>query len=511
MKWVLSFPRTLRLDVSLAAMMVLFLLQLLTGTDLEFAELTFLAFFFSVLGVNFAGGLRTLAGWCVAVIALKMFLIPQIAKVCYREPCQSNLELPLVTMGVIAVSMVFICLAALVTMPFRLPRVILSPVPDVNRLQKMAIISLCVGTGGFLAAQFMGVTEEGAVQLGGLPGLLRRISSCAPLAIVAGTAYTIRVSKGRRLLSLYNGIPFAAEFGIGVLFSSKQALFEPFLFTALTGIAFGFCWRRFHLLAGIGSILIAFFVLFPFGQVTRNYTRGANIRETYKKTVDYLDQNLRNPSFLADQYAEYRDRVEDEKGNTSYFTNPNGLLERLTLIKAADLLISSTYKQGTGGWETINPAFADMLPRLILPRRYVDVPNILGVRAGMIEEDNTGTDIAFGFAAHAFYAFGWTGVVVSSFLLGVMLIVVTRLITRELPGNVWAVVLLGVYQHSVAEGNIGSLLGLFTYGGAWTVASLCCVRVLAEIWCLADKLLSSLKPTAMKDVARPSDLELSAR
>jgi hypothetical protein len=511
MKWVVSFPRTLRLDVSLAAMVVLLLLQLLTGTDLEFAELTFLAFFFAVLGVNFAGGLRTLAGWCVAVIALKMFLISQIAKVCYGEPCQSNLELPLVTMGVITVSMAFICLAALVTMPFRWPRVILSPVLDLNRLNKITIISLCIGTGGLLAAQFIGVTEEGAVQLGGLPGLLRRISSCAPLAIVAGTAYTIRASQGRRLLSLYNGIPFAAEFGMGVLFTSKQALFEPFLFVALTGIAFGFAWRRVHLLTGVCSILIAFFVLFPFGQVTRNYTRGANIRETYKKTVEYLDQNLRNPNFLADQYAEYREGVEDDKLNNSYFKRPNGLLERLALIKPADMLISATYKQGIGGWETIDPAFEDMLPRLILPRRYVDVPNILGVRAGMIDEANTGTDVAFGFAAHAFYAFGWTGVAVSSLLLGVMLIVVTRLITSELPGNVWALLLLGGYQHSVAEGNVGSLMGLLTYAGAWLVGSLLCVKVLTEIWCLADKVRALLKPATTKGLPRQASLEFPAR
>src|SRR5262249_19697430 len=146
------------------------------------------------------------------------------------------------------------------------------------------------------------------------------------------------------------------------------------------------------------------------------------------------------------------------------------------------------------------PAFADMLPRLILPRRYVDVPNILGVRAGMIDEDNTGTDIAFGFAAHAFYAFGWTGVVVSSFLLGVMLIFVTRLITRELPGNVWALLLLGAYQHSVAEGNVGSLMGLFTYAGAWTVASLFCVRVLTEVWWLVEKMQRSNQPVAVKGI-----------
>jgi hypothetical protein len=287
-------------------------------------------------------------------------------------------------------------------------------------------------------------------------------------------------------MSLYNAIPFTIEFGLGVLFSSKQALMEPFLFTTLTGIAFRFPWRRRHVLIGLGSALLAFFILFPFGQVTRSYTRGANIRETYKKTVEYFQQNLQNPNFFVDQYLDYREGVEDDKV-TRYFNSPNGFLERLSLIKTADMLISATFTQGTGGWETIDPAFADLLPRIILPHRYADVPNILGVRAGMIDEDNTGTDIAFGFAAHAFYAFGWPGVIVTSFLLGTLITVVTRLVTCDLPCNIWAIVLLGGYQHSVAEGNVGSDLNLFTVGTGWILVGFIGVRTLAEIWRLAER------------------------
>src|SRR5262249_35250624 len=159
--------------------------------------------------------------------------------------------------------------------------------------------------GSFAAAQFLGVTEEGAVRLGGMAGLLRRISGCAPLAIVAGTAYTIQATQRRRLLGLYNGVPAAVQFGIGVLFTGQQALLEPFLYVALTGVAFGFPLRRLHFLTGISSVFIVLFILFPFGQVTRRYTRGANIVETYKKTVDYFDQNLHNPNFLVNQYLDY--------------------------------------------------------------------------------------------------------------------------------------------------------------------------------------------------------------
>jgi len=502
MKLVFSFPRSLRLDIYIALALALMILQLATGTTLEFAELTFLATIFSVISINLAGGLRTVAGCCIAVVAWKVFLVSQVAKVFFGEPGQSNLEQPVLTMGVITVSMAAICLASLACVAFRPKRVVLRPVMDRDTLRKIAVIALMIGMGSFFAAQLLGVGEEGAVHLGGLAGLLRRISACAPLAIVAGTAYTILASQGRRLLSPYNVIPFAIQFGIGVLFTSKQGLFDPFFYMAVTGVAFGFAWRRWHLLTGISIAFIAFFVLFPFGQVTRNYTRGANIRETFKKTADFFEQNLHNRNFFVNQYLEYREGVADDDGGR-YFDKPSGILERLALIKPADSLIAATLKQGTGGWETVNPGLANLLPRLILPRRYVDAPNILGFRAGIIGEDNNGTDIAFGFAAHAFYAFGWIGVGLASFFIGVLLIVITRVLTSGLPNSIWAVVFLGSYQHMIAEAEIGGVLQLLLYQTGWILAALFGVRQLAEVWRLGEQALRRQKRDAvMRSVSK---------
>jgi hypothetical protein len=509
MKWVAKFPRAFRLDIVVVFALALMVLQLAVGTTLEFAELTFLAIFFSALAINFAGGLQAVAGCCIAVVACKTFLIAEIAKVCFGEPGQTNLEQPTITMGVMALSMAAICLASLVSISFRSRWVLLAPTQDDQSLKKIAIIALIIGIGSFFVAQFLGVSEEGAVRLGGVPGLLRRISACAPLAIVAGTAYTIQVSQGKRLLSAFNIVPFAIQFGVGILFTSKQALFDPFFYTTVTGIAFGFAWRRLHFLSGISIVFIAFFVLFPFGQVTRSYTRGANIRDTYKKTVDFFNQNLHNPNFFVNQYLEYKEGVEEDAAGR-YFSRPSGLLERFSLIKPADLLVSATLKQGQGGWETINSGLADLLPRLILPRRYVDVPNALGYQAGIVDEDNNGTDIAFGFAAHAFYAFGWTGVALGSFFIGVLLIVVTRLLTSGLPNNVWAVVFLGSYQHMIAEALIGGVLQILLYQTAWTLAALFAVRLLTELWRLGEQVLRRQKRGWVSHHARPSPSSLVA-
>jgi hypothetical protein len=487
MKSMLCFPRPFRLDLSIGFALLLMISQLATGTSLEFAELTFFALVFAILAVNLAGGLRTLAGCCFAIVALKMFVVAEIAKALCGEPGQSRLQEPLVTMGVQALSMVALCLAAVVCTSFRPKRVLLAPILDPEMLRVMSILSLVIGTGSSFVAQFTGVTEDGGVWIGGGSGVLRRISACAPLAITAGTAYTIITSNGKRLFSLYNALPFCIEFGTGVLFTSKQALFDPFFYVAITGISFGFRWRRFHLICGVLVVLLVLFVLFPFGQVARNYTRGPNIRETYRLTVDFFTKNVTRPTFLFDQYAEYKAGL-DEGDSERYFEISNGLLERMSLIKTADTLISATLKQGTSRWTTLGPNLADLVPRMLLPRRFVNVSNELAYKAGVIDEDNLSTCVSFGFAADAFNCFGWWGVGILSFVIGLVLIVLTRWLTSGLENNVWALVFLGAYQVGIAEAPAGGALGII-YQTAWIVSALLLIRLSAQFWLISRRWL----------------------
>src|SRR4029077_12698819 len=129
------------------------------------------------------------------------------------------------------------------------------------------------------------------------------------------------------------------------LFTSKQGLFDPLFYLVATGMAFRYKWRLFHLALGIFAALLAIFVFFPFAQVARNYTRGVNIRDTFQKTIAFFDENLRNPHYLIDQYLEYREDLGKEE-TARYFDTQSGLLERMSLIKPADSLISATLQQG---------------------------------------------------------------------------------------------------------------------------------------------------------------------
>jgi hypothetical protein len=490
MKLTFTFAGPVRLDFALGLALVLMILQLATGTSLLFAELTFVAVVSSVLSVNCAGGLKTLAGCCFAVVALKVFIVAEVAKVWFGEPGQSRLEEPNTTMGVLALSMVALWIGSLVCLPFRPRKVVLPRTLDPELLRIMTILSFVVGTMSGFVAQFLGVTEDGAVAIGGLSGMLRRISACAPLAIVAGTAYTIITSDGRRIFSVYNAVPFLAEFAIGILSTSKQAIFDPFFYLVITGMAFRFPWQRSHLVAGMLSAFLAVFVLFPFGQVARNYTRGPTIRETYRKTVEWLGENIKRPRFFLEQYEQYKEAAADEAMGR-YFNQPNGFLERMALIKPADMLITTTLREGQSGWSSIVSGLKDLVPRIFLPRRYVNVPNELGYKAGVIDENNFGTSVSFGFAADAFSSFGWQGVGLSSFAIGILVIVITRLLVGPFERNIWPLVLLGAYQVGIAEANVGGVLQAIIYQTGWILS--CCfgIRVSAQFLLLSRR---SLKP-----------------
>jgi len=431
--------------------------------------------------VNLAGGLRTTAGFCLAIVALQVFVLAEIAKVFYGEPGESRLEVPIETMGVLALSMISISAGALACVPIKPKRVLFPPTINPELLRIVAMLAFLMGLGSMMGGQLAGETEEGAIRLGGVAGLLRRFSSCIPLAVIAGTAYTLLVSDGRRLISRYNAVPLVSQCALGVFYSSKQGMFEPVFCLVLTAIAFGYSWRRSQIALGVVAILLAFFVVFPFGQVARSHTRGLNFADTLKKNVDYFSENLRNPRYFLDQYDEYRQGL-DAESELLYFEKPSGVLERISLIKPADALIHATLKKGESGWKTIRSGLMDLLPRVILPRRWVNVPNELGYRAGYLDEENTGTCISFGLAADAFSSFGWLGVAVIPFLLAILIIVVTRLLTRPIPCNVWGIFFFVTYEHMVAEAPIGAILNIFITQTAWVVVSLWLILFCARAW-----------------------------
>lgn len=436
----------------LGASFAFLLLVLAGGATAMFALLAFIAVLSLGMAFVIQGGWRTLNGVCVAMLALKFLLVSQLAKVALGEPGDRNLEQPLVTMGVLAVGSAALLIAAGVAQWVALRQPVMGPEWSEDKLRTAALLALLIGTGSYLVLKV-----AGGVRVGGVFGVLKQFLFLQGLAVALGTAWTVVHSRGRRLFSWLNGLPFGVQFAAGFIDAGRMHMIEPVLIVLLTAVAYGFRFRVMHFLSGLLAVLLAYFFLIPFGHLARTETRHETFSANLVATGAFLYENFSSGSGWRKFYTEYDESLED-LGN-SYFDVPHGLLDRLSLIKPMDLLVTATLREGESGWETVTHGLEMLPPRILYPRKpAIGTGSLLGQKAGVLTDEDEGTQITFGFMADAFSSFGWAGVAIISFVIGLGFFTVYGKLVGPLAGNVWCVCLMAHFQHYFAENNIAAMV-----------------------------------------------------
>ena len=438
--------------------LLLLMLQFASGTDHLFAYLIFVVVLLSGWVFNLLGGLTTVSGVAVTAMVLKFVILSQIAKLIVWQPADHNLEVPQITAGVFAVGLLGICLAAWLAAKAGIRRYLFHHPMEMPWLRSMAIVVFGVGLLATVGSIALGGGEEGGLRVGGIAGVLRQFSFCLGFSVVVTTACVVLESQGQRCLGWFNGLPLLFSFLSGLLYASKQGMFEPFLYLLMTLWAFGFRLRPRHLVAGGCISLIAVMLLYPFAQQARNEVRGLG----FKQTVMEMTSLLRRDFGSWEGYAELRDREEasgDDFKDYRYFDVSSSFLERLSLIKMVDLLVSATLRNGPGGSETVTHGFKMLLPRFLYPQKPVwNTGQILGHRAGMLADDDESTQISFGFIADAFGAYGWAGAFWIPFCIALAFFLMFRALLGPVAGNVWSVFFATQFQHSFTEATIASMV-----------------------------------------------------
>ncbi len=427
-------------------------LVLLGGAAVSYALLAFAAFLFLALAFGAQGGWRTLNGICVAMLALKFLLVSQVAKVILGEPGDHNLDQALITMGVLAVGSAALLAAALVARGFAFHRPVMVAEWDAEKLRSAALLALGIGTMSYLVLKV-----AGGVRIGGVFGVLKQFLFLQGLAVALGTAWTIVHYRGRRLFSWLNAVPFLIQFAAGFIDAGRMKMIEPVVLVLLTAVAYGFRFRWTHFAAGLAAVLFTGLFLIPFGHVARNQTRHESFAANLVETGAFLYENFATRAGWEKFYAEYDDSLDD-LGN-SYFDEPHGLLDRLSLIKPMDLLVDATLRGGESGWETVTHGLAMLPPRMLYPQKPpIGTGSMLGQKAGVLTDEDEGTQITFGFIADAFSSFGWAGAAIIPFVIGLGFFLVYGKLVGPLAGNVWCVGLAAHFQHYFAENNIAAMV-----------------------------------------------------
>lgn len=437
--------------------LVLLIAQFATGTPLAFALLVFAGLVAAGLTVAVLGGVTTLPGFCVAMLALKFLVVSQVSKTVLFEPATSNLSYPMTTIGALVIGMFGLLLAAWCTRLIGVRRVIIEGERDVDKLHAAAIVSLSIGLFSYLVVKLFAGGEGGGIRVGGVFGILRQLSFFLGLSIALGTACTIVRSGGTRLFSWLNAIPFSVQFLMGFVDAGRMKMIEPVVLLLLTALAFGYRFRPRHGLAALVAVAFGYFFLIPFGHVARSETRDPDFERNIASTMEFLERHFVSREGWKQFYNQYDESLAD-LGN-SYFDEPNGLLDRLSLIKPMDMLVAGTVEEGESGWETVSHGFKMLPPRKLYPQKPpIGTGTILGHRAGVLDESDNGTQVSFGFIADSFSSFGWLGVAVIPCLIGLGFFLVYGSLVGPLRDNVWCVSMMAHFQHYFAENSIAAMI-----------------------------------------------------
>lgn len=468
----------------LGGALLLLLLQLLNGTEPLFALLVFAGLVISWAAVAVLGGWRNLPGFCVAILALKFLLISQVAKVAFGEPGNSNLEVPLISLGALVAGLFAMFVAALVYRLIPTGRPLMAAEWNPDSLRVTALVSLSLGLTSYLALEL-----AGGIRIGGVFGVLKQLLFFQALSIAFGTAWTITQSRGRRLFSWLNGLPFGVQFVMGFVEAGRLKMLEPVLLVLLTAVAYRFRFRAAHFGFAAVAALVAYLFLIPFGALARSEIRDADFQRSLSLTGEFLRENFTSLAAWREFYHKYDETLEDT--GFSYFDEPNGTLDRLSMIKPMDILVGATLAHGESGWETVSHGFKMLPPRFLYPQKPAfGTGTILGLKTGMLSEDDEGTQVSFGFIADAFSAFGWLGVAVIPFLIGLGFFLVYGKLVGGLHGNVWCVVMMAHFQHHFAESGVAALTLMICQQSLVFLASWLFLRLLlrAEPWRLFTEL-----------------------
>lgn len=460
----LPFPTRISVQKAFLFAVAVFITQILQHTDLTFATLFFAYIMLSVLAFNTAGGLSRASGSYVFWFALLTCLIGGFWKLFLNEPGDSNLVSPNVTLSIYVVSMMTILASLQIALKLTRNTRGLSVMLNANRINLGHAALGC-----FIANQFVVWANEYLPHgSGSLVNILNQENVFLPVCILLGTVHTIRSSGGRRSVSLLTFVASALIFVFGGLVSfSKQGMFTPVVCWGVAAAS-----QRYRLRIWQVILLGAFAVysvemLSPLSQVARaiappNGTAWDNLM----LSVDLLS----HPKVLR---ADYLDAMGVPEGGHSapgfaagYFDTPQGLFDRMNVIKADDRLVSYTVQGHTVGMERAVYYFLNWIPHFILPNKDAMMPpgiinsgNFYAHEVGgLLSPDDYSTGISFSPSAEAFHMGEFEGIVVVGGFVWTLLFIIVDFICgdlRESPIGLFAMV---SFAHVAPESLIGNLV-----------------------------------------------------
>lgn len=457
----LPFPTRIPVQKTFVFAAVVFIVQLLQHTDLTFAALYFTFVMCSVITFNAAGGFSRASGGYIFWFALLTCIVGVFWKIVLNEPGDSNLVSPNITLATYVVSMMTIFVA------LQIKKRLVGNARSLSSIMQSDRLNLGhAALGCFVAYEIVNWANDFLPHgSGSLINILNQENVFLPVCILVGTIHTIRTSGGRRSVNLLTLAASAIIFVSGGLVAfSKQAMFTPIVCWGMAAAS-----QRYRIRAWQVVLLIAFAVfsvefLSPLSQVGRAIVPE---NDNYSQRLLFSVDLLTHPKVL---WADYYTPEDPTSGPATgwaagYYNEPQGLMDRLNILKADDRLNTYTLQGHTVGKMKTLYYFIDWIPHFILPNKEALMPpgvansgNYYAHEVGMLAPDDFSTGISFSPSAEAFHMDTWEGIVVVGAFVWTLLFIVVDLICGDMRNSPIGLFALVAFAHVAPESLIGNLI-----------------------------------------------------
>ena len=464
----LAFPDRIPLGKAVACAAGFAVIQLFERTAPSFVVLFFAFVVLSVMAFNYAGGFSRPSGVYIFWFALLAVIFGVFMKAAFREPGQTNLHTPQTTMTVYICSVLMMWLAAAVSRKFTWNSPGLALVLGANRINLGYSAAGCVALGVLLIIANNFIPQSP----GGFLAALNQINYFLPLGIILGTVDALQKSHGRRSTNYLVLMAMLFGFGWGLVQFSKQGMFTPFVAWLLAAFHMRMRLRPVHYLSMIGFAVLSFTVLSPLSvgrdDVYPGMTIGAKLQlaGVLILNVNQVRQDL------------YDDRVHAEENGWEavYYNQPEGLIDRLSMVPNDDSLIDFTTQGHVLGYKVIEGNFQNWIPHFLMPNKMqlneVGGGNFYEHEMGNLPVNDITTGISFSPAAEAFHLGGWEGIFLVMPLIFTMFFCVFDLLLGDMRRHAWGILVILLFGHLAPEAGIVGPIYETMFGSIAVVGSI---------------------------------------
>jgi hypothetical protein len=449
-----ELPVRIPIEKTLIFSTLLLAVQLLEHTNLVFALLFFVFIVVANIAFNIAGGFSRASGAYVFLFALLTCGIGVTWKAVLGEPADSHLLVPTLDMECYAASMVMLLLVVLAN------KLITGKAKGIAPHQvdyTLAAVG-CLVVGLLLTV----LTVLGLAGPGSLLGVVNQLNQFLPLAIILGTIGAIKDSGGRRSVNAVSCVAITLVGLGGTLAFSKTGMYQP-MAAWLVGAAF----TRLRLRL-VHFIVLPAFAVFAFAvaptlaggriMVSENAGYTERIGIVYYLLTHLGEAKLRQMESIS--------AAVENRGHVGYYDNPQGLIDRLTILSADDSFFNYTNRGNYVGYRVVAENYENFVPHFLAPNKPVPIGGNYYAHeiGGYLADDDDSTGISFSPVAETFHVDGWTSLLLVLPAVWLSLFVGADFLCGDLRRVPWGLPLVVIFEHAAAESGLGALIWLTGFG-----------------------------------------------